>query len=189
MLAAALLAASMNVTAHFHVPNDRLPAKVYSRAGDTWKEECSMPCTVQLPSGARVRIVIEGHDDDAGEIVLEGEDGRDVDVVVSRGGRGGFVAGIVFLSVGGAAALIGAGLVAMKSIGHRSSDESSSTDTIGGIMFLSGAAVAGVGVVLLLNRSYEPRVRQGISDRPSAAAALAPFLPATMTPFSLTFAF
>jgi hypothetical protein len=176
----------VDVAAHFYVPNDVESAKVYSHASDRWKEECTTPCTVSLPQGTRVRIVFDGDEANAAETVLEDDGGKTVAVAVRRGGRQRFAYGIALTAVGAAVGGVGANFLRLYAFAP---DDTSAEITVGVVMLLTGAAIAGGGVYWMLDgRATKPALERQTFER-APESRVSRLLPATTTPFSLTFAF
>jgi hypothetical protein len=173
----------LDVAAHFYVPNDALTAKVYAQEADGWREKCSTPCTLELPRGTRVRVVLDGNEANAAETVIEGEDGKTVAVAVTHGGRRRFAYGIALTAVGAAVAGVGANFLRLYAFAP---DDTSAEITVGVVMLVAGAAVAGGGVYWMLDsRSTKPALEQETFARPAAWR----LLPSVTTPISVTFAF
>jgi len=94
-------------------------------------------------------------------------------------------------SIGGVTLLVGLVLLAVSSSDVFNSNEKSSFATAGAVTSILGGGLALGGILLIANRSHEPRVRQGgndaMLDDVPRRAALAP--PAPSTPLGFGFAF
>jgi hypothetical protein len=110
---------------------------------DDWQTVCSSPCDQSFPAHGTYRIAGSGTRP-SHSFTLSATHGR-ADLVVNPSSSGWFVGGIVMLSVGGAALLVGAfiGLIA---------DLTSKVDTSGTSSQIesTGWTVAGVGAIGLI---------------------------------------
>jgi hypothetical protein len=161
------------VRAHFHTSRDRGIAKIYHRRGETFAGVCSTPCTADLHPGAALRVVLDDHDDEPHDFTLAGEGagsaGGEVDVLISRGGKGALAGGIVMTSLGGLTALVGLILVGVATAsGSRTAGD---LRTAGYVSLLIGGGVALGGIVLIANRSGEARVK--VRGRPGGYGSAA----------------
>lgn len=95
----------------------------------------------------------EGHD-----FTMVGNPGDDVDVEVRPPSKGALAGGIVLLSVGSVTALIGLLFVALGSTSGVSNREDYKTG--GWVATGIGAGLTVAGIVLLMNRSKEPRITE-----------------------------
>lgn len=190
-LAALVLAAGLAqavpaqpVRVHFHTPGNKLEARLFMRKGPSeWALVCAAPCKADLPGGAELRAVLGEHDDEPYDFFLSNDMGGEIEIEARRGGRGALAGGIVMTSLGGLTLLVGIVLTAVSTSSHV---QSQSTMRSAGVvcMGLGGAATAG-GIVMITNRTYEPKIRQ-LPYEPSRFSSI---VPAPTTPFSLTFAF
>jgi hypothetical protein len=188
------------VRMHFHTLRERDLANVYVRnTQGGYGFLCASPCTADVLPGAELRIVLDDGED--GRIFTVPNDlGSDVDVEVRAPGRGG--GAIVMIVIGGVLALAGVVLVGLGTE-HNGSDKSSLT---AGLVCLGLGGGLGVGGILLLtNRSREPRVKStpyrshrasegrgetalgDLTEGPRRDAQLV--LPPSFTPLRLGFAF
>lgn len=108
-----------------------------------WQTVCSAPCDQAFPAHGTYRIAGDGARPSR-NFTLSSMHGR-ADLVVNPSSSGWFVGGIVLLSVGGAATLVGAfiGLIASLTSTVDKTDTSSQIES-------TGWTVAGVGLVGLI---------------------------------------
>lgn len=199
------------VRVHFKTPRDRGVAKIYLRRGEGFVGVCTTPCTADLHPGAQIRVVLDDHDDEPHDFALGSElddarPGREVEATISRGGRGALAGGIVMTAIGGLGALVGLVLVAVGSATN--SSDGDDLRTAGYVTLLVGGGLTVGGIVLIANRSAEPRVKVGeprgrrAGDSPRTTASRASLaaddaaptrptapVPAAQAPLTWTFSF
>lgn len=118
------------------------------------KQICTTPCTAEVMVGTRLRVAFEGHEDEPHEFTVSGTQGMQADLLIDRGGGGGRAGGIVMTSVGGAGVFFGFLATVLA-------DKSADPDlfrSIGIASMVGGAAVAGLGILFIVNRTHEPAV-------------------------------
>jgi hypothetical protein len=108
-----------------------------------WVTICTSPCDRELPEGFGYRI--------AGSGIRSSEmfaiDGKNVTVAVDPGSNVRFIGGLVTLGVGGGAAMLGLGVLALSQMSHSSEPRD---QTIPVTLAIGGGLIAVVGSVLLL---------------------------------------
>ena len=170
-------AAAVDARLVVHVPSERHVMLERENERGEWKAVCSSPCTARLVAGTRVRVGGEAFLESA-PIILEGQPGDHVSMNVEpalrsdRVARGAF--GGILLGVGGVSVLLGAlaytlsGLsylnlscdpnvprtVCQNDAAHKEADtQAQKAKTTGIGIAVGGGALAGAGVVLLVNAS------------------------------------
>jgi hypothetical protein len=151
------------VRLHVHTYRARDAANVDVRtAQGGYAFLCSTPCIVDVPPAAELRVSL-GDSDDAKVFSVPNEVGTELDVEVRAPGKGGIVGGIAMLAGAGLSLLIGAGLTAYST--NESSRSGKETLAAGIVFFGIGAGLGLGGILLIANRSHEPRVK-GTPYRP-----------------------
>lgn len=186
------------VRLHFRTVRPKDHADLYELRGEQAVFVCSSPCDAAVPVGAAMRVVFAGNREEPHDFVMTGEDGGEVDLQVRSPSKGAVAGGVVMIASGGIVAFVGLILVAV------SADTKSSTHvdltTSGLVCLLGGGALTAGGIVLIANRSREPRLEHephGIRDRAGtfqsdtlvakARDQLTPPVPATPLGFSFAF--
>jgi|GEM_PF-2186302 len=151
-------AAPGNVRLHFHTPRDKGMAHVYTRQVDgRYALVCAAPCTADIPVGAQLRITYGDSEEEAHELGVSGALGSEVDVEVRGPSVAPVIGGTILMGVGGILLVTGAVLVA---IGRDSSlADRAGVDVLGIVCMGFGVGSGVAGLVWLLSRSHEPRVR------------------------------
>jgi hypothetical protein len=191
---------------HFRTYRGRERAEVFVRTVQgNYALVCTSPCTADLPPGAELRVML-GDSEDSHVFNVPQDLGSEVDVEVRAPGKGGLVGGIIMVSIGGIFAIAGIALTAL------STEERSGSRTgtlTGGLVCLGlGVGLGLPGILLMANRSREPRVREtphrdrpgryGRSEtllgdvaegRPGDRGRDTGTVPVAVTPFQLGFAF
>lgn len=178
-------------------------ARLYVEQGpDRWALKCTSPCAVDLPPGALLRVTLNDEYDEPHDFSLQTEAGRDVELEVKPASKGAVAGGIVMVSLGGLTAIVGLVLFAIGGSSTTTSSDRGGLRTAGGVCLALGGGLTVGGILLMANRSHEPRVKQEnfdhdpSADRPTRAAFLddaarpSPPLPAVIgTPlgFDVTF--
>ena len=184
------------VRAHFHTSRDRGIAKIYHRQGDTYAGLCSTPCTADVAPDAQLRVVLDDHDDEPYDFAIGNQapgaarTGGEVDVLVTRGGKGALAGGIVMTSLGGLTAVVGLLLLAASALS--SARTAADVRTAGYVTLAVGGGVAIGGIVIIANRSEEARVKvrgragyaSGDVDAPADARVRGPSTPSRAEMFA-----
>jgi hypothetical protein len=136
-------------------------ARLYVAKGEgNYALVCQAPCKADVVPGTPLRVT-HGSDtgaDEGHDFNMAGNPGDDVDIEVRPPSKGALAGGIVLLSVGGVTALFGLLFVAIgSSSGVRNRDD---YKTGGWIATAIGAGLTVAGIVLLMNRSKEPRITE-----------------------------
>lgn len=143
----------------FRTYRDRGRARVFVRTVQgAYAFVCTSPCTADLPPGAELRTTLGDDDEDPRDISVPNDLGPDVDVEVKPASKGALVGGIIMTSIGGVFLLIGTVLTAAANDARSASAERALT-TGGVVCLVLGAGLAIPGILLMTNRSREPRVR------------------------------
>ena len=148
------------VRVHFRTYRDRQHAQVYARrADDSWAVVCDVPCTIDSPVGAELRMTIGGYDDEPHSFTVPGDVGPELDVEIKPASVGPLVGGIVMMGTGGAVAILGLLCIAVASSASnvRGADD---LQTFGIVVTGIGAVSAGAGLLWLSTRSHEPRTTE-----------------------------
>ena len=148
------------VRLHFRTYRDRQHAQVYAqRRDDSWAVVCDVPCTIDSPVGAELRMTIGGHDDEPHSFTVPGDVGPEMDVEIKPASVGPLVGGIVMMGTGGAVAILGLLCIAVASSASsvRGADD---LQTIGIVITGVGAVSVGGGLLWLSTRSHEPRTTE-----------------------------
>lgn len=147
------------VRMRFRTYRDRGRARVFVRTvSGAYVFVCAAPCTADLPPGAELRTTLGDEDEDPRDFAVPNDYGPDVDVEVKPASKGALVGGIIMTSIGGVFLLIGTVLMAAAS-DARSSPGERALVTGGVVCLVLGAGLAIPGILLITNRSREPRVR------------------------------
>lgn len=147
------------VRMRFRTLRDRWRARVFVRTvSGTFVFVCTTPCTADLPPGAELRTTLGEEDEDPRDFAVPNDLGADVDVEVKPASKGGLVGGIIMTSIGGIFLLIGTILTAAANDARSSTGERALV-TGGVVCLVIGAGLAIPGILLIANRSREPRVR------------------------------
>jgi hypothetical protein len=139
----------------------KLQATIYDR--NTGRMVCATPCTADIPVGNPLRVVLAGGEEEPHDFVVTGENGPQVDVEIKRGGKGALAGGIVMISIGGAAAVVGLVFLLVSAAVEDSSifrDEAEDYRLAGIVTLVAGLGLTAGGIVLLGSRSYEASTRQ-----------------------------
>ncbi len=122
--------------------------------GGAFVPMCHAPCDRVLPLDATYRIAGAGLRTSA-NFQLMGSEGKPIIIDVNPGHKGAFVGGIVMTAIGPVVALAGLMVygVAAALQSTKLSSDSSGGKTVGGVMMLSGLALAAVGIPLLITNS------------------------------------
>jgi hypothetical protein len=129
------------VRVHFHAHDERRHAIVLTRTMEnTYEVLCVTPCTRDLEPGTKLRVTY-GNDSDPHDLWVPRERGNAVAFVVNPASKGSRSVGIVLVSLGGAAGLLGL--------------FGGSGEALGG-----GVLLATVGLLLIGVQSREPRVEE-----------------------------
>lgn len=143
----------------FRTLRDRGRARVFVRTvSGAYVLVCATPCTADLPPGAELRTTLGDEDEDPRDFAVPNDYGPDVDVEVKPASKGALVGGIIMTSIGGIFLLIGTVLTAAANDARSSSSERALV-TGGVVCLVLGAGLAIPGILLMTNRSREPRVR------------------------------
>jgi hypothetical protein len=175
------------VRIHFRGYKKNLDARLYQQvASDRWALVCSAPCKADLPPGTFLRATI-GDGEEPHDFTVSNDLGRDLDIEVRPASRGALAGGIVMSSIGGLVLLIGTALTAIGANNRVGAD----LLTPGLICLGIGGGLTIGGIVLISNRSKEPRVRQLPRDLDERGrrgdAVLLPPVAGTPLGFSFTF--
>lgn len=178
------------VRVHFHAYKDA-STRIYSEsAPDRWVFVCSTPCDVDAPPGVRLRVVYDDVDEEPHDFTLDGNAGGRTDIEVRPASKGPLAGGIVMTSIGGLTALVGIVLVAVSSSSALTSSDRSGFQVAGTVCLLAGGGLTLGGILLITNRSHEPRIKQGHPSTEWGARdpGLAAALPKAVTlPLAITF--
>lgn len=131
------------------------PARVYVRGPSGYTLLCTAPCKADLAVGTELRIAYADHEDEPVDAVVSDDDGSHVRVDIRRGGRGALAGGIVMISLGGTSALTGL-ILALAGQGL----DNDRLTTAGAIAGVAGVATFLGGMFLVVDRTWEPTVRQ-----------------------------
>jgi len=157
-------------TARVHIEVDR-DVTLERQSNGTWIPACSAPCDADLPLDASYRIVGGGMRGSS-TFRIAAQPGQRVFITVDPASKGGFVGGIILISLGAPVLLIG-GLVllvaaAADDIG---STDSSGARTVGWTMVGGGAAGIVVGIVLLAGNAHTKTSQSLDGPRPPRDSA------------------
>lgn len=140
----------------------KLRATIYDR--QSGRLVCTTPCTVDVPPGAPLRVVLEGGEEEPHDFAVTGEQGSMVDVEIKRGGTGALVGGIVLTASGGSVTLGGLVVVLLASVADNDRslfrEGADELRTVGIVMLVAGVGMMVGGVILLSGRSHEATTRQ-----------------------------
>jgi hypothetical protein len=147
-------------------------ARLERRAvGERWETVCVAPCEAGIDSGGDFRVTGD-RIRDSEPFTLRGEPGERAKIRVDGASKGGFVAGIVMLGVGGAAVAVPLLYLTSNVVMHQSEGpaEGPSSETLTGLLVAIGVGVAvgGIGLSLLLsNRQTAVSQEIAATRRPS----------------------
>jgi hypothetical protein len=165
------------------------PARVYAEiSSDKWALVCSTPCAADLFPGTHLRAVYDSHDDEPHDFTAEGTAGTPMDVEIRPASKGPLAGGIVMTSIGGLTALVGLILLAVST--SSAIPDHQAIGTAGTVCTAVGLGLTIGGVLIIANRSQEPRIRQEPSLRYDEAPRqtwLAPKVVPTPLGLSLSF--
>jgi hypothetical protein len=134
-------------------------ARLYVAKGDgNYALVCQAPCKADVVPGTPLRVTYGSEADEGHDFNMVGTPGDDVDIEVKPPSKGALAGGIVLVSIGGVTMLFGLLFVAIgSSSGLRNNDD---YKTGGWIATGIGAGLTVAGIVLLMNRSKEPRTTE-----------------------------
>jgi hypothetical protein len=148
---------SPRVRASFHAYKGR-PTRIYAETtSERYALVCGTPCEADLYPGARLRAVYDGNEEEPHDFVIEGNAGGKTDVEIRPASKGPLAGGIVMTSIGGVTALVGIVLLAVAS---STKIHSADYQTAGLVTSVIGGGLTIGGILIIVNRSHEPRVRQ-----------------------------
>lgn len=172
------------VHASFHAFKGR-PARIYAETtGERWALVCAAPCEADLHPGTHLRAVYDANEDEPHDFVIEGGAGTRSDVEIRPASKGPLAGGIVMTSIGGVTLLVGVVLLAVSSSLKPSSD----FQTAGLVTSVVGGGLTIGGILLIANRSHEPRIRQDTNVRYDKGNESL-LVPPAITPLGWTFTF
>jgi hypothetical protein len=186
------------VRVHLRAYKNRDVARLYVQQGpDRWALACSSPCKVDLAPGALVRVTLGDDYDEPHDFSLQTEGGREIELEVRPASKGALAGGIVMTSLGGITMLVGLVLVAVAGSSSTAVTNKDGLRTAGGVCLALGGGLTIGGILLMVNRSHEPRVQQQSYDALRGSAeddaprrsALAPLGASIPTPLSVGFVF
>jgi hypothetical protein len=148
------------VHANFHALRGKSTFVYRAEGEDHWVTVCSAPCEADLPPATRLRVVYDGNDEEPHDFTLDGNAGSRTDVEVRPASKGALAGGIVMTSVGGLTALIGLLLAAVSTSDNLTTNDKSSLGTAGFVCIVIGGGLTVGGILVMVNRSREPRVKQ-----------------------------
>ena len=181
------------VRLHFHMLKDKGRARIAVRTVQGgYAFVCGTPCVADLPPGAELRVTLatsDDEDEDAHLMSVPRDLGSDVDIEIKPASKGGLVGGIIMTSIGGFFALIGVVLLAVA--GDEKSNSKTGLVTGGLVCLVLGAGLGIPGVLLISNRSREPRVKSDPykRDNDERISREDSLLPVAHTPLRLGFSF
>lgn len=148
------------VRVHLRSYRPKDTARLYIEQGtDRWALACTSPCGIDLRPGASLRVTYNDDVESPHDFSLQTEGGREIELLVKPASKGALAGGIIMVSLGGATALCGLLVLALSDL-SRSSRDRSQAQVIGGVVTALGAGLVIGGIVLLANRSREPRITQ-----------------------------
>jgi len=151
----------VNLTAY----RNRGPARLFVAKSDgSYGLVCQAPCKADVVIGTPLRVTYGSDSDEGYDFNMVGNPGDDVDIEVRPPSKGALAGGIVMVSIGGFTALIGLLLVAVASSSHVNDRDDLRTG--GWVTTGIGVGLTTAGIVLLMNRSKEPRITEN-SHTPS----------------------
>lgn len=147
------------VRVHLRSYRPKDTARLYIEQGtDRWALACTSPCGIDLSPGASLRVTYNDDVDNPHDFSLQTEGGREIQLLVKPASKGALAGGIVMISAGGVTALCGLIVLALSDLSR--SSERGQVRLVGGVVTALGAGLVIGGIVLLANRSREPRTTQ-----------------------------
>lgn len=142
-----------------------VPARLYvGRADGSYSFVCHAPCKADVVPGTPLRVTI-GDSEVGHDFPMSGTAGNEVDLEVRPASKGPIAGGVVMISIGGVTTLVGMLLAAFGA-----SDNRDELATAGYVCLAAGGALTFGGIMLIANRSKEPRIRTN-EHAPSGTAA------------------
>jgi hypothetical protein len=132
-----------------------VPAQLYvGRADGSYSFVCNAPCKADVVPGTPLRVAI-GDSDEAHDFAMSGTAGNEVDLEVRPASKGPIAGGAVMISIGGLTTLIGIVMLGIAASNNRDDG----LDTAGFICLGVGGGLTIGGIMMIANRSREPRIR------------------------------
>lgn len=150
------------VRVHLRTLRPKDHATLYIEQGtDRWALACTSPCGIDLRPGASLRVTYNDDVDNPHDFSLQTEGGREIQLQVKPASKGALAGGIIMISAGGVTALCGLIILALSDLSSKR--ERGQVQVIGGVVTAIGAGLVIGGIVLLANRSREPRITQELT--------------------------